>query len=143
MQVTVEDVSSIKKIMHIEIPQTEVERELDKAYNELKKNAKIKGFRPGKAPRSVLERMFRKDVQADVSSRLIQSSFTDALKETELKIVGYPKLDPPEMDAAAPYRYSATVEIAPEIDHGARLTARVGPRRSPPRPPPPGPVPRT
>jgi len=116
MQVTVEDVSSIKKIMHIEIPQEEVTRELDKAYSQLKKNAKIKGFRPGKAPRSVLERMYRKDVHADVSSRLIQSSFTDALKETELKIVGYPKVDPPEMEATAPYRYSATVEVAPVID---------------------------
>ena len=116
MQVTVEDVSSIKKIMHIEIPQDEVTRELDKAYNHLKKNAKIKGFRPGKAPRSVLVRMFKKDVHADVSSRLIQSSFTDALKETELNIVGYPKVDPPEMEAAEPYRYSATVEIAPVID---------------------------
>ena len=116
MQVTVEDVSSIKKIMHIEIPQDEVTRELDKAYTNLKKNAKIKGFRPGKAPRSVLERMFKKDVHADVSSRLIQSSFTDALKETELNIVGYPKVDPPEMEAAAPYRYSATVEIAPVIE---------------------------
>ena len=116
MQVTVEDVSSIKKIMHIEIPQDEVTRELDKAYNNLKKNAKIKGFRPGKAPRSVLERMFKKDVHADVSSRLIQSSFTDALKETELNIVGYPKVDPPEMDTAAPYSYTATVEVAPVIE---------------------------
>ena len=115
MQVTVEDVSSIKKVMHIEIPQAEVVRELDKAYKDLKKNAKIKGFRPGKAPRSVLERMFKKDVQADVSSRLIQSSFSDAIRETELKIVGYPQLDPPEMDGGAPYRYSATVEIAPQI----------------------------
>ncbi len=115
MQVTVEDVSSIKKVMHIEIPQDEVARELDKAYNNLKKNAKIKGFRPGKAPRSVLERMFKKDVHADVSSRLIQSSFSEAIQETELKIVGYPQLDPPDMDADAPYRYSATVEIAPQI----------------------------
>lgn len=115
MQVTVEDVSSIKKVMHIEIPQDEVTRELDKAYKDLKKNAKIKGFRPGKAPRSVLVRMFKKDVHADVSSRLIQSSFSDAIRETELKIVGYPQLDPPEMEAEAPYRYSATIEIAPEI----------------------------
>jgi trigger factor len=102
--------------MHIEIPQDEVVRELDNAYKQLKKNAKIKGFRPGKAPRSVLERMYRKDVHADVSSKLIQTSFTDALKETELKIVGYPKVDPPEMEATAPYRYSATVEVAPVID---------------------------
>jgi len=116
MQFTVEDVSSVKKTLHIEIPQDEVARELEKAYNQLKKNAKIKGFRPGKVPRSVLERMFKKDVHADVSSRLIQSSFLDAIKQTELKVVGNPQLDPPELTADSPYKYDATVEISPEIE---------------------------
>ncbi len=116
MQVTVEDVSSVKKTLHIEVPQDVVARELDSAYNTLKRTAKIKGFRPGKVPRSVLERMFGKDVRADVSSKLIQNSFLDALKETELNIVGQPKVDPPELDPKAPYKYDATVEITPEID---------------------------
>jgi trigger factor len=115
MQVSVEDVNSVKKTLHIEIPQDEVVRELDKAYNALKKNAKVKGFRPGKVPRSALERLFKKDVHADVTSRLIQSSFIDALKETELKVVGNPQVDPPELEAAGSYKYDATVEIAPEI----------------------------
>ena len=97
MQVTIEDLSSVKKILHIEIPQEQVTRELDSAYSKLKKTAKIKGFRPGKAPRSVLERMFKKDVHADVSSKLIQESFISALKENDLKIVGNPQLDPPEL----------------------------------------------
>jgi len=116
MHVSVEDVNSVKKTLHIEIPQEEVVRELDKAYNALKKNAKVKGFRPGKVPRSALERLFKKDVHADVTSRLIQSSFIDALKETELKIVGNPQVDPPELEAAGSYKYDATVEIRPEID---------------------------
>ena len=116
MQFKVEDLSSVKKTLHIEIPQDEVVRELDKAYNQLKKSAKIKGFRPGKVPRSVLERMFKKDVHADVSSRLIQSSFIDAIKQTELKIVGNPELDPPALAADRSYEYDATVEITPEID---------------------------
>jgi trigger factor len=116
MQFKVEDVSSVKKTLHIEIPQDEVVRELDKAYNQLKKSAKIKGFRQGKVPRSVLERMFKKDVHADVSSRLIQSSFIDAIKQTDLKIVGNPQLDPPELEADSPYQYDATIEITPEID---------------------------
>jgi len=94
MQFTVEDISSVKKTLHIEIPRDEVIRELDKAYNQLKKSAKIKGFRPGKVPRSVLERMFKKDVHADVSSRLIQNSFIDVIKQTELKVVGNPDLQP-------------------------------------------------
>ncbi|MGD9045152.1 MAG: trigger factor [Desulfobacterales bacterium] len=116
MQFKVEDVSSVKKTLHIEIPQDEVARELEKAYNQLKKSAKIKGFRPGKVPRSVLERMFKKDVHADVSSRLIQSSFIDAIKQAELKVIGNPELDPPELAEDSPYKYDATVEISPEIE---------------------------
>jgi trigger factor len=115
MQVTVEDISSVKKTLHVEIPREEVAREIDKAYEEIKKSAKIKGFRPGKVPRSVLEKMFRKDVLADVSSRLIQSSFIDAIKEKDLRVVGRPKLDPPQLDGSQPYRYAATVEVTPPI----------------------------
>jgi trigger factor len=116
MQVSVEDINSVKKTLHIEIPEKEVVRELDNAYNALKKNAKVKGFRPGKVPRSALERLFKKDVHADVTSKLIQSSFFEAIQETELKIVGNPQVDPPELEATGSYKYDATVEIRPEID---------------------------
>ena len=116
MQVSVEDVNSVKKTLHIEIPEEEVVRELEKAYNQLRKKAKVKGFRPGKVPRSVVVRLFKKDVHADVTSRLIQSSFMDALKETDLKIVGTPNVDPPELKESGPYKYDATVEISPDID---------------------------
>jgi len=116
MKVNVEDVSSVKKTLHIEIPEETVVKELDTAYMQLKKNAKVKGFRPGKAPRSVLERMYKKDVNADVLSRLIQSSFADAVKETDLKIIGSPKVDPPDLEAKGAYAYDAEVEVRPELD---------------------------
>ena len=115
MKVNVEDVSSVKKVLHIEIPKETVVAELDSAYSNLKKNAKVKGFRPGKAPRSVLERLYKKDVQADVSSRLIQTSFADAIKETDLKIISRPQVDPPELSAGSEYAYDATVEVKPEL----------------------------
>lgn len=115
MQVSVEDVSPVKKILHIEVPQEQVAREIDSAYRQLGKTAKIKGFRPGKVPRSVLERRFGKDVLADVSSRLIQESFIDALKQTELNIIGSPQVDPPELTAEEPYRFDAAVEVRPDI----------------------------
>ena len=116
MQVSVEDINSVKKTLHIEIPEEKVVQELDKAYNKLRKKAKVKGFRPGKVPRSVVVSLFKKDVHADVTSSLIQSSFVDALKETDLKIVGTPNVDPPELEATGPYRYDATVEISPELE---------------------------
>jgi trigger factor len=116
MKVNVEDVSSVKKVLHIEIPNKTVVSELDSAYRDVKKNAKIKGFRPGKAPRSVLERLYKKDVHADVSSKLIQTSFSEALKETDLNIISSPKVDPPELDATSAYAYDATIEVKPELE---------------------------
>jgi trigger factor len=115
MQVTVKDVSTVKKILSIEVPEKDVVQELDNAYKTLKKNAKIKGFRPGKAPRSVLERYYKQDVHHDVTSKLLQDSFIAALKETDLSIVGQPQLDPPKLDEKGPYKYEATVEIKPEL----------------------------
>lgn len=115
MPFTIEDVSTVKKILHVEIPQEKVALELDKAYENLKKTAKLKGFRPGKTPRSVLEKFFKKDVHADVSSKLIQDSFIDAVKEKELKIVGDPKIEPPAFDEKGPYKYDATIETKPVI----------------------------
>lgn len=115
MQVNIEDWSTIKKVLHIEIPEDVVMHELNTAYNELKKRAKIKGFRQGKVPRSVLERMFNKDIHADVKSRLIQDSFAEVIKENNLEIVGKPDIDPPEIEKNGSYKYDAIIEIKPEI----------------------------
>jgi len=102
--------------MHIEIPQEDVTRALDDAYKNLKKTAKVKGFRPGKTPRGVLERLYKKDVNADVTGKLIQDAYVQALKETELKVVGSPKVEPPALEKNASYLFDAEVEVQPEID---------------------------
>ena len=72
---------------------------MDKAYKELKKTAKVKGFRPGKAPRSVLESMYKQDVNLDVTQKLIQDSVFKAIEDADLKIVAAPKIDPPALEA--------------------------------------------
>ncbi len=115
MQVTVEDKSSVKKILHIEIPQAEITSEIAKGYANINKNAKIKGFRKGKVPKSVLIRMFKKDVYSEVTSKVIQKSFIEALTETKLPIIGTPKMDPPDLNEDEPYKYDAVIEISPEL----------------------------
>ena len=116
MNFKVEAQSAVKKKLSIEIPQADVAKELDGAYRELKKNAKVKGFRPGKTPRNVLERLYGKEVRADVSSRLIQEAFMEVLKDAELNVVGMPAIDPPELKADAPYAFDAVVEVKPELE---------------------------
>lgn len=115
MQVKVEDVSEVKKKVHVEVPQEQVSSKLDEAYRELKKTAKIKGYRPGKTPRSVLERHFKKDVHADVANSLVQESFPEALKEVDLPVIETTDLDAPELDPESTYTYAATVELKPEL----------------------------
>ena len=116
MQIKIEDKSSVKKVLSFEIPKEAVIKELDKAYNELKKKADVKGFRKGKIPRKVLENKFSKDVHSDVAPRLIQEAFLDAIKEHNLNIVGGPQLDPPELDPEKAYAFDITVEIKPELE---------------------------
>jgi trigger factor len=116
MQIKIEDKSSVKKVLSFEIPKETVTKELDKAYNELKKKADVKGFRKGKIPRKVLENKFSKDVHSDVAPRLIQEAFLDAIKEHNLNIVGGPQLDPPELDPEKAYAFDITVEIKPELE---------------------------
>lgn len=115
MQVKIEDKSAVKKVLYFEIPKEKVAKELDKAYNELKKKADIKGFRKGKIPRKVLENRFSKDVHADVAPRLIQDSFVEAIQEHNLNLVGGPQLDPPELNPDSDYVFDITVEVKPEL----------------------------
>jgi trigger factor len=129
MKVTVEELSSVKKVMHVEIPEQDVNQKLDKAYKTLKNNLKLKGFRPGKVPLSLLEKRFKKEIQEEVSGELIQSTFSDALGEVELKPLGEPALDRPELERGKAYKYSATVEVRPPLQDlelkGLKLTKKV------------------
>ena len=115
MQVTVEDISAIKKKINVEIPKEDVVREIDSAYQKIKSTAKIKGYRPGKTPRAVLERIFKKDVHAEVAGTLIQNSLIEAVKEKDLAFLGTPQIDTPELNPDGPFIYNATVEIKPEL----------------------------
>ncbi|MDY6831992.1 MAG: trigger factor [Thermodesulfobacteriota bacterium] len=116
MHVTVEDQSTIKKVLHVEIPVEVVSRELNAGFDQIRKTAKIKGFRPGKAPMSMLKRLYRDQVHADVSIQLIQSSLPNAIREKALNIIGDPQINPSVLSEEGPFTYSATIEIKPEID---------------------------
>jgi trigger factor len=115
MKVEVEDISTVKKILRVEIPEKEVTRELDKAYGTLKNNVRIKGFRPGKVPRALLERRFKKEMCEEVSGQLIQSSYGKALGQAGLAPLGEPAIDRLDLEKGKAYKYAVTVEVRPPI----------------------------
>jgi trigger factor len=115
MKVSVEEINSIKKKMNVEVPEEQVIKEVDSFYRELSQKAKIKGFRPGKVPRNILERHFKDYVKTEVIQKLIQESYPQALSEAKLHPVSNPLIDPGEMEGGKPFQYAATIEIKPEI----------------------------
>ncbi|MDI6764190.1 MAG: trigger factor [Thermodesulfobacteriota bacterium] len=115
MNVTVEEISSIKKKINIEIPLEQVTKEVESFYQQVGKQAKIKGFRPGKIPRDILERHFKDYVKSEVIQKLIQETYPAALSEKDLHPVSPPVIDPGELESGKPFQYSATVEVKPEI----------------------------
>jgi len=115
MKVIVEEISAIKKKVNVEIAEDQVIKEVDSFYRELSRKAKIKGFRPGKVPRNILERHFKDYVKAEVIQKLIQESYPQALSEAKLHPVSNPLIDPGEMEGGKPFQYAATIETKPEI----------------------------
>ncbi len=115
MRASAEEISPIKKKISIEIPEDQVGQEVDFFYKELGRTAKIKGFRPGKVPRNILERLFKDYVKVEVVRKLIEESYPKALSETHLEPVSPPVVDPGEFAEGKPFQYSAVIEVKPEI----------------------------
>jgi trigger factor len=92
-----------------------VTKEVESFYQQVGKQAKIKGFRPGKIPRGILERHFKDYVKSEVIQKLIQETYPAALSEKDLHPVSPPVIDPGELESGKPFQYSATVEVKPEI----------------------------
>ncbi len=116
LQVEIENLSGVKRKLKIEVPSTEVTQEVDRAYRELGKRAKVKGFRPGKVPRSVLEMYYHKQIEQDVSDALVRRSLGEALKDKGLEPVhlSWPEALPPAL-AGQDFRYSVELEVEPEF----------------------------
>lgn len=116
MNVKVESLTPVKKRLEIEIPAERVQSELDSAYKTARQKARIKGFRPGKLPDSLLERYFGEEIRRDIRSKLIQESLPGVLDDHDLKMVGHPEIEPSEVKQGHGFRYIVTLEVMPEIE---------------------------
>jgi trigger factor len=117
-RVTLEDLTSVRKRLQVEIPAAAVQAELDRAFQEVGQHARLRGFRPGKAPRPVVERMFGEQVRREVLGRLVEESFHHAIEEHKLAVVGTPDIDADTLTPGEALRYSAVVDVRPEIALG-------------------------
>lgn len=116
MNVTVENVNAVTRKLTITVPGTTVKRELDTAFRNLQTRTHLKGFRPGKVPRSVLEDYYGQQVAHEVTGRLVSNSLEQAISDHNFTVVSQPTVEPQQALASGKdLVYIATIEVKPEI----------------------------
>ena len=116
MQTSAQHLSPVLLELNIQIDAERVRAELDKAYQQLSRQARVRGYRPGKAPRSVLRHMFGARVAADVAQRLVDETYPKAVDEQKVQTVSRPAIESQAVSENEPFSYKARVEILPKID---------------------------
>jgi trigger factor len=115
MQVTVEAINPVTKKVSIEIPADRVDAEIEKAYAGIQKKAKLQGFRPGKAPMQLIRRTYSDAMRDEVMRRFYEQTLFKALDEHKIEPIDSPTIESDILEQGAPFKYSALVEIMPEI----------------------------
>ncbi len=115
MQVSVEESGVIERKLTISVPSEEIEQEVSKRLKTVARKAKIPGFRPGKAPQSVIRNRYAPQVINEVISETINSSYRDALGQEKIMPAGLVSIDPTPYEPGNDLEYIATIELYPEI----------------------------
>jgi trigger factor len=116
MKTILEDISPVKKKLMIEIEADEVNKRINKAYRELGKRAKVRGFRPGKIPRKILESYFGTQVVEDVTRTIVRETLPKALEETKTFPLAIPAVENETIKEGQNFKYSALMEVRPEFE---------------------------
>lgn len=116
MQVQVENVNPVTKRITVTVPADRVQSTIDERYRQIAKVAQVKGFRKGKAPRRILEQIYRPRVENDVIQALVEDTYPKVLEEQKLSPVANPVIHETHLKAGEDFRYTATVEVKPAFD---------------------------
>lgn len=116
MKVTVTDLGPTQKKLFVVVEPRDVKKELDKRYRQLSQQVRLKGFRPGKVPRKILESYYGKTVEGEVSNHIIQETYPDALKQTDLKPMMEGDVEDFRFEPDGSFAYAAIVQVRPVFE---------------------------
>src|SRR5215218_2482882 len=116
MKIEVETQPHSVATLRIELPPEEVRKEWDSIANNYARYARIPGYRPGKAPKPVVEKKFRKEIQDELTKKLVSKSYHEAIAEKQLRVISLTNLEDVEFGDDRSMRFRATVVTAPEFE---------------------------
>jgi trigger factor len=116
MKVEVEREPGSISRLRIELPSDEVSKEWDAIANSFARFAKIPGYRPGKAPRAVTDKRFRKEIQEELTKKLVSKSYHEAIERERLRVASLTNIEDIQFGEDKSMRFRATVVTAPEFE---------------------------
>jgi trigger factor len=130
MAANVENLGTLERRVSMTLPADEIDRQVDQRLKKLARDVRMPGFRPGKVPMKLVAQTYGTQVRNEVLGDAVQKSFTDAVKEANLRVAGYPRIEPKnekQADGAAPaaLEFTATFEIYPEVKLGDLSAATI------------------
>ncbi|MEO8165193.1 MAG: trigger factor [Betaproteobacteria bacterium] len=126
MQANLETLSSLERRLSVTLPLAKVNTEVESRLKRLARTVKLHGFRPGKVPMKIVEQQFGGQVRQEVLGDAVQHSFGEAVREKNLRVAGYPRIEVKPGDAPADqFEYVATFEVYPEVAIGELTQARI------------------
>ena len=119
MKINMESLSATQRKLHVTIPAEVVKEERDSIFKEIYQAAKVKGFRPGKAPVKVVENMYKSEILSETMQKLLSKTLEDALREAEVNPLNRPEITPPDdLELNKDFEYTVVFEVLPEIELG-------------------------
>jgi trigger factor len=114
--VKIEDISTVKKKLSFDVPWADVKNELNSVYRKVGKKAKVRGFRPGRIPRGILEAHYREEAEEETVSNLVNRYYWETLQEKKIPAVMQPEIEQKGIEAEKNFTFSATVEVEPAVE---------------------------
>ncbi|UCE87342.1 MAG: trigger factor [Deltaproteobacteria bacterium] len=118
LRVQVTEASEVVRTLEIEVDSRRVDAAYERAYRELAKRSRVRGFRPGRAPRAVLERLYGAGVAEEVERILVGETLGEAIEQSGLAVVSEPQIEAKPPVAGSAFQYTAQVEVKPQIRLG-------------------------
>ncbi len=115
LRVTTREQGPVVRQLEVEVDARHVRRAFDRAYRELAQQARVRGFRPGKAPRSILEKLYGASLAEQIEQTLVSETLPDAVEQAGLELITEPQIEAGTLSADGDFRYTARVEVKPEI----------------------------
>ncbi|HZH84635.1 MAG TPA: trigger factor [Phototrophicaceae bacterium] len=116
IKVDIDELSPVQRKVRVELPAETVADEFSRAYKNLGRRVRVRGFRTGKIPRPVLQGIYGDEVKGEVRSHLVEESLAEIVRERGLQIVSRPELESNDLRETESFSFSAVFEIKPQIE---------------------------